>query len=344
MRARTNRWSFMIIRGADKHVRQFSVSKRSMVAAPAIALLTVSSCFAGLQLRSAQMIGNLEQQLADQSAQLRGVIEHKDGDIRSLEDEIAVLNSHTEELRQKLQDLYELEQKLESFIDTYGDPSSSAARTTSSGGTSAQTGNAPGSAAVKPEALSLINRTGTPVPAADTAVDIIRMLGSNTPDFQEMTSMIEAMEESMLQTLSMAESRRAEMDATPNGWPTVSRKMTSSFGYRTDPFTGKAAFHAGIDISGRTGDAIFAAADGTIEETGFDKARGNYIVIKHRKSLKTVYMHLSKIEAKKGDKVVKGEKIGLLGSTGRSTGPHLHFEIMQNDEPINPLKYLRKPT
>nr|WP_232243046.1 M23 family metallopeptidase [Paenibacillus sp. GSMTC-2017] len=130
------------------------------------------------------------------------------------------------------------------------------------------------------------------------------------------------------------------IDAIPSHWPTRSKQLTSSFGYRKDPFTGRATFHAGIDISGDSGDAVFSAADGTVNEVGFDSQLGNYVIIEHLGGLQTAYMHLKKIDAREGDIVVRGEKIGQLGSSGRSTGPHLHFQIMQKNEPVNPLKYL----
>lgn len=117
---------------------------------------------------------------------------------------------------------------------------------------------------------------------------------------------------------------------------------TSSFGYRTDPFTGRASFHAGIDIAGDNGSPVYAAGAGTIvtaENSG--GARGRYIVIEHPNGLQTWYMHLSKIQAHVGQTVDKGEQIAELGSTGRSTGPHLHFQVVKKDKPVNPLPYIQ---
>lgn len=122
-------------------------------------------------------------------------------------------------------------------------------------------------------------------------------------------------------------------------WP-VSGKITSSFGGRTDPINGSADKHGGLDIAVNTGTPVKAAADGTIEKAEAGAFYGNYIIIKHSDSFSTVYGHLDKILKNVGDKVTKGETIALSGSTGRSTGPHLHFEIRIGGKKINPLSLL----
>ncbi|GAB2693999.1 peptidoglycan DD-metalloendopeptidase family protein [Paenibacillus thermoaerophilus] len=128
--------------------------------------------------------------------------------------------------------------------------------------------------------------------------------------------------------------------ATPSIWPTRSRLVTSGFGYRRDPFTGKTTMHEGLDIDGKTGDDVYAAAEGTVLQTGFDSSRGHFIVIRHTAALQTIYMHLSKVLTKPGRTVKKGELIGRVGSTGRSTGSHLHYQVEVGGKPVNPAKYL----
>jgi murein DD-endopeptidase MepM/ murein hydrolase activator NlpD len=147
---------------------------------------------------------------------------------------------------------------------------------------------------------------------------------------------------SMEANLRKAELRRAELNAMPSGWPTVSRQLTSGFGYRSDPFTRKSTFHAGVDITGDVGDPIFAAGDGRVKEAGFNLTRGNYIIITHRNGLESWYMHLSKIEVEQAQTINRGERIGEMGNSGRSTGPHLHFQIVASEKPINPLPYLQQ--
>ena len=117
--------------------------------------------------------------------------------------------------------------------------------------------------------------------------------------------------------------------------------MTSPFGVRTDPFFGRPAMHSGIDLRGEIGEPVHATADGRVTRAGRDGGYGNMIEINHGHGLSTRYGHLSKIEVKVGQRVTIGQVIGLIGSTGRSTGPHLHYETRINGEPVNPQKFLR---
>lgn len=127
---------------------------------------------------------------------------------------------------------------------------------------------------------------------------------------------------------------------TPSIWPTDGRSLSSGYGIRKDPFTQKLTMHSGVDIAGKSSSAIYATAEGVVEETGNDSVRGRYIIIDHSYNLKTVYMHLSQISVSKGDAVQKGEQIGKMGSTGRSTGVHLHYEVLKKDQAVNPRLYM----
>jgi len=116
--------------------------------------------------------------------------------------------------------------------------------------------------------------------------------------------------------------------------------ISSGYGYRSDPFTGVRAFHRGIDISSKAGSNILAAGSGVVAYVGYNGDYGNMIVISHGYDYETVYAHLSKFLVSVGDTVTKGDLIGLMGSTGRSTGPHLHFEVHYEDKQIDPRKIL----
>lgn len=124
-------------------------------------------------------------------------------------------------------------------------------------------------------------------------------------------------------------------------WPTHSNVITSSFGYRSDPFKGVSAYHSGIDIAGDIGDPVYAAMAGVVTASDQMGARGKYIIIEHTNGLETWYMHLNGMTVKAGDKVNKGEQIGMLGNTGRSTGPHLHFQVVKQNKAVNPLNYVK---
>ena len=118
-------------------------------------------------------------------------------------------------------------------------------------------------------------------------------------------------------------------------------KINNEFGFRRNPFGGRAyEFHPGLDIDGERGDEVVAPANGTVIKAGVTGGYGNMVEIDHGNGLTTRYGHLSKIEAEVGDIVTRGKLIGYIGSTGRSTGPHLHFELRLNDKPINPRHFL----
>lgn len=121
----------------------------------------------------------------------------------------------------------------------------------------------------------------------------------------------------------------------------VEGKVTSGFGYRVHPVTGNRSFHTGIDIAAAQGTPVCTAYSGTVQETGYTSGRGNYILVKHGESLQTLYCHLSEITAQKGQSVTAGAQIGLVGSTGMSTGPHLHFELRVDGIRCNPVYVLK---
>ena len=130
-----------------------------------------------------------------------------------------------------------------------------------------------------------------------------------------------------------------QLASTPTVWPTKGY-MSSSYGWRDDPFTGKRTFHHGIDIATSQGNPIYATADGTVIQSRTDKIGGKTIKIKHMFGYVTIYCHLSKFLVKVGQKVKRGEIIGLVGSTGKARGPHVHYEVQLNGKEKNPYYYL----
>jgi murein DD-endopeptidase MepM/ murein hydrolase activator NlpD len=131
-----------------------------------------------------------------------------------------------------------------------------------------------------------------------------------------------------------------ERGFTPSIWPVVG-KLESAFGGRRNPFGGRSyEFHTGQDIDAQTGDPVVAGASGKVTFAGVQNGYGNLVVIDHGGGLTTRYGHLSHIDVAQSQTVERGQFIGRVGSTGRSTGPHLHYEIRINDEPVDPLQYL----
>ncbi len=120
----------------------------------------------------------------------------------------------------------------------------------------------------------------------------------------------------------------------------TSGRLSSPYGYRKDPFTGKTSWHSGIDIANSTGTTVRAAAYGKVTFAGTSSGYGYNIVIDHGNGYKTRYAHLSKMLVSVGDVVEKGEKIGLMGMTGRATGPHLHFEVIYKGDTLDPRKFV----
>lgn len=114
-------------------------------------------------------------------------------------------------------------------------------------------------------------------------------------------------------------------------------RLTSYFGWRPSPFTGKRSFHGGIDMACPTGTAIYAALGGKVSAVGYNNTYGNYIIISHHSGYRTLYGHMSKTIAVKGQYVTPSTVIGRVGSTGASTGPHLHFTVFKNGKMVNPL-------
>ncbi|MEA4920572.1 MAG: M23 family metallopeptidase [Clostridiaceae bacterium] len=121
--------------------------------------------------------------------------------------------------------------------------------------------------------------------------------------------------------------------------PVKGYTVTSKFGYRIHPISGNTTFHYGVDLAASAGTKVVSIADGTVTETGYGSINGNYIKISHKDGFVTHYAHLKSITVSKGERVSIGEKIGTVGSTGASTGPHLHFEVRRNGLVLDPFDY-----
>jgi len=147
-----------------------------------------------------------------------------------------------------------------------------------------------------------------------------------------------------LERLSLALQRMDALERTllaiPSAMPTDVNMMSSNYGYRRDPITGGGAMHSGIDFKGPYGQPILAAASGTITKAGWQSGYGKTVEITHGNGLMTRYAHLSRINVTTGQKVIQGLQVGQMGSTGRSTGTHLHFEVRLNGRAINPRPFL----
>ena len=129
------------------------------------------------------------------------------------------------------------------------------------------------------------------------------------------------------------------LNFTPSVWP-VRGWISSRFGYRVSPFTGRRELHKGLDIVNRAGTPVVVTADGQVVFAGYKGGYGKMVIIDHGLGKVTKYGHLSKVAVRNGDLLVRGQELGLLGNTGRSTGPHLHYEVVVNGKVVNPVDYL----
>ena len=132
----------------------------------------------------------------------------------------------------------------------------------------------------------------------------------------------------------------ADVMFTPSLWPVVGH-LTGSFGERMDPFSGEGAFHTGVDISSSYGEPVRAAADGIVVEARARAGYGRLVIVDHGFGLLTWYGHLSTINVVPGQQLKRGTTVGHVGVSGRSTGPHVHYEVRINGAPVNPMRYLR---
>ncbi|MFC1869469.1 M23 family metallopeptidase [Thermodesulfobacteriota bacterium] len=135
------------------------------------------------------------------------------------------------------------------------------------------------------------------------------------------------------------ESQKSMFACTPSIWP-AKGWVSSRFGYRISPFTNEKEFHNGLDVSARTGSKITAPAEGVVSSIGKTYGFGTVVTVNHGYGLKSRYAHLSKVLVKKGQAVKRGQKIALMGNSGRSTGPHLHYEVHLKGVPVNPERYI----
>jgi len=158
-------------------------------------------------------------------------------------------------------------------------------------------------------------------------------------DVERLQSEAMSREDSLSELEKLLQVKREMLAHTPSVWP-VQGWVTSGFGFRTNPFTGLTQMHEGLDISNRVGTPIVAPANGIISDVGNDIAVGKVVVIFHGFGITSRYGHLNKVFVKVGQRVKRGDKIAEVGMTGKTTGPHLHYEVKINGVPVNPVRYI----
>lgn len=158
-------------------------------------------------------------------------------------------------------------------------------------------------------------------------------------DVERLQSEAMSREDSLSELEKLLQVKREMLNHTPSVWP-VQGWVTSGFGYRANPFTGLTQMHEGLDISNRVGTPVVAPANGVVSDVGNDIAVGKVVVIFHGFGMTTRYGHLNKVFVRVGQRVKRGEKIAEVGMTGKTTGPHLHYEVKINGVAVNPTRYI----
>lgn len=290
--------------------------------------LLVTSAVILLALRSedALRIRELREELAEAADWYEASLADREQSIALLKSEVQRLTEEAGAVKRKLEELDRLESEIEAIVELAlpGEKNGLASAT-------------PGErAAVQPLSYGGVGGENHPVDGGDPAEieGSVGLMTSLRHEAESLRSRLAAKKEEAARVLE-------KLRMLPIAWPTESGRITSEFGLRSDPFTRRLAQHSGIDIGGDSGDPVYAAGGGTVIESAYNRSRGHYIIIRHDSGYKSVYMHLRKRLVTEGQKVKQGEQIGQLGSSGRSTGPHLHFEIWKNDQAVDPLPYLQ---
>ncbi len=200
-------------------------------------------------------------------------------------------------------------------------------------------------AGLKPQELPSLQPGQTPgLGGAESSLPARNL---SVAEFQDVLSKLARQVDERSDQLGVLEALLVQSSANrkflPSLLPIVDGWYSSNFGYRIDPFTGMRSFHEGIDFPSEAGTSIVAAASGKVVYAGYHVQYGKIIEIDHGNGLLTRYAHASQIFVKEGDLVVRGQRLASVGSTGRSTGPHLHFEVRLNGVPQNPARFLESP-
>jgi murein DD-endopeptidase MepM/ murein hydrolase activator NlpD len=325
----------MLIAGPNRKIVRLKLPEIGLLAAPTAIVAAVAGtalAFVMLHDRYEQVQAVMQTDFADRQKQLQLTISGKDAELKMLQSSLIDFTQQAEQFQAKVDEIKQLKQVLAVMT---GDGDGTA-------GNSAAKGSPPAASSAKPPAAASPSAS-LPMGGDDlspTPGDVARTIAETRSSMSGMLSDMNSLMTSLTKSEAELEEAQHERDITPTLWPTLSHTVTSGFGIRYDPFTEQPAMHAGIDFAGRTNDPIYATAEGKVTEAGFDSTHGNHVTIRHGNGLETAYLHMSKLLVKPGQTVKKGEQIGLMGTTGRSTGTHLHYEVHRGGVAVDPRPYL----
>ncbi|WP_424446706.1 peptidoglycan DD-metalloendopeptidase family protein [Paenibacillus xerothermodurans] len=371
-----SQFTLVIIPGANSDVTRIKLS-RGALAGLALGLLLVAGAghwLYSMRLHSMASASVAESNLHIQTRQLQQDLASKNRTIDELQKKVFELSQQAAELRSKVEEIKQLEfdlRQLTATDESSGSGQSITLRTSRTtekesatqhdtsgasfgssivdGAGGAGTVSAISSAEMKRAITSTLTAASPALTAGfngsahQVLVHHIGGLIHNTDAcYVSLQEDMHALHARWTQAKQRLLNQREQALRIPSLWPTVSRTVTSNFGYRKDPITDKLSFHRGIDIAGKLNDPVYAAARGIAIIVGCDKFHGHHVVIEHGNGLRTWYMHLNRTVVHRGQQVERGQQVGKLGSSGRSTGPHLHYEVVRNGQSTDPKAYLPK--
>lgn len=316
--------TFMIIPGANRRTVRFKLPHSSLYIVPSVILLVLMGFFVTIYLmniRSHQTRNSMQQAFDGQERQLVDQITHKTSELEQLQIDLIDLAQQADEFKVKLEEI----KKIDHVIELMSQPEGI-------NGTSKKlSSNTP------------VNGSNHDVGGSDlpvTSQDVSSLVSNTKQGLFSLVGDINALLENLSQSEAKIKEAERLRSITPTLWPIASHRITSGFGVRIDPFTSRPSMHTGYDIDGEFNDPVYVTAAGKVIAAGYDDEHGNYIIVDHSRGIETEYMHLNKMLVKRGESVTKGQQIGLVGSTGRSTGSHLHYEVHKNGIQIDPKPYL----
>jgi murein DD-endopeptidase MepM/ murein hydrolase activator NlpD len=271
--------------------------------------------------KSAGLNSSLKKQLSGQEQVYSQTVNSKDTTIEQLQNKVIQLAEQAKEIKSKIGEMQKLDDEVKQLTNP-GAGTNKKAKATVAG----------------VEKSNVQAQGGPPITISDKEIN--QLADATQENYKVLSSQMTTLFGTLEQTKKRVIQSIQLLRITPTIWPVDSRHITSDFGYREDPFTYRPSFHNGYDIAGDSDSPVYVTADGTVTSSGYDNLHGNNIIVNHTHGLQTWYMHLNKTLVAEGDQVSKGDKIGLLGSTGRSTGPHLHYEIKKNGVSTDPKPYL----
>ncbi|WP_409342389.1 peptidoglycan DD-metalloendopeptidase family protein [Paenibacillus sp. MBLB4367] len=313
-------FTVMIIPDANRSVIRFRMPPFAVWAAAAVILcilffaVVIYGKYANILLHNAK----LQSELSGRALTYQQTVSDKDEAIEKLQNEVVELSQHADQMIKKVQEIEKFEDDLRTLSDI-----------------DAGSGKAVSAAETAPVGTGI---GGTLIPVQDE--EIARLSKDAKQTYHLLSERMNELQSSLTVIKQKVLEKQEQLRITPSIYPADIHTVSSGYGYRKDPFTFKLSFHSGIDFAAHAGDPAFVTADGVVVSTGSDNLHGNNVVVEHASGIRTWYMHLSKILVNQDDNVKKGQKIGLVGSTGRSTGPHLHYEVIVNGQTVDPRPYL----